>query len=106
MAKKNKSGKRRNATPKPAISKKNKLNVRQNSNNSSILYQFFFYAVLFSIAANYYGQLENVSQGYIKTEWLKIPVVLNEIYAKNGIERVRKYFKNLNFIFSKIKQIY
>jgi hypothetical protein len=77
MAKKNKSGKRRNATPKPAISKKNKLNVRQNSNNSSILYQIFFYAVLFSIAANYYGQLENVSQGYIKTEWLKIPVVLN-----------------------------
>ena len=41
------------------------------------LYQIFFYAVLFSIAANYYGQLENVSQGYIKTEWLKIPVVLN-----------------------------
>ena len=38
--------------------------------------------------------------------YVKIPVELNEIYAKNGIERVRKYFKNLNFIFRKIKQIY
>ena len=31
--------------------------------------------------------------------YVKIPVELNETYAKNGIERVRKYFKNLNFIF-------
>ena len=38
--------------------------------------------------------------------YVKIPVELNETYAKNGIERVRKYFKNLNFIFIKIKQIY
>ena len=81
--KKKNSIKQRTTTPRPSSSRKKSVikddaDISGVSNNCSrMLYQLLFYTVLLSVVANYFGKLELLSHGYVKTEWLKLPVVLS-----------------------------
>ena len=86
MAKRKKktSSERRTATPRRPSSSKKKTSIKDDTNAgnicngcSSLIYQLLFYIVLLSVVANYFGKLELLSRGYVKTEWLTLQVVLS-----------------------------